>query len=108
MHLAAGGNGRDPALPALDLGEDAPDGRRDARPPILGPLLGPAEGRHDLVVLARDDAEDAARPVDQGGAHAARTDIDRQREIAAGHGCQTFSRPVPYWSSIAITMMTPM
>jgi hypothetical protein len=58
----------------------------DTRPPILRTLLGPAEGRHDLVVLAAGDVEDLALPVHQGGADAPRSDVDREGEVSGHDG----------------------
>jgi hypothetical protein len=81
MHLTAGADRCDTPGRAVDCGERVTDRARDACPPVERSLLGPAELRHDLIALARRDMEDCAGPIDEGGADAARANIDGKGQV---------------------------
>ena len=84
VHLAAGAERGDARRRRLDAGQHLADRLDGAVPPVGRALLGPAELRHDLRVLAAGEREDAARPVDERGADAAGAHVDGEVEVAHG------------------------
>ena len=68
----------------------------------LHPTDAGAYDQKQKLAVAAGDVQDPAPPVDERGAHAARPDIDRKREVPR-HAvpAQCFREPVPYCSSIA-------
>ena len=84
VHLAAGAERGHARRRVLDPGQHLADRLDGAGPPVGRALLGPAELRHDLLVLAAGEGEDRAGPVDERGADAARPDVDGEIEVAHG------------------------
>src|ERR1700735_5525949 len=82
VHLSAGADRSNTLGCAFDRGKRVPDRSRDAGPPVERPLLGPAELRYDLIMLARRNMDNHARPIDEGSADAARADVNGKGQVA--------------------------
>ena len=86
VHLAAGAEHRHAMDGVRYLVQHGADRLDHALPPAFDGLLGPAEGRDDLVLLRGRDGEDRTVERHQCGPDAARADVDREGEVlGAGH-----------------------
>ena len=64
MHLAAGRDGQDALCAVVRRRQDRADAFDRPLPPVGGALLRPAEGRHDLLVLAGVQRDDSSAQID--------------------------------------------
>jgi len=81
MHLAARCHREHAACGAFNCVENASDAGDRALPPVGRALLGAAERRHELVVLAGAEGERPALEIKQRCADAPRSEVDGEQKV---------------------------
>ena len=82
VHLAARADRLYARTGLRNGGEQIPNGRDSAIPPLSGLLLRPTKLRHDLIMLAGGDPQNLPGPVDKRRPCAAGADIDGKRQAS--------------------------
>src|ERR1700733_14346390 len=81
VHLAASGDRHHPLCAALDRIQHVADARDRPCPPVGRTLLGPAETRNDLIVLAGPKSDGPPAQIEERGPNAAGAHIDCENQI---------------------------
>ena len=93
MHLPTRADRFNSPHNARIIGERFADHFDRTRPPVGGPLFRPSVMRHDLVVFVADQFQNLSRRIHQRGAHATRTNVDRQKKCIPVHLQPPFRTP---------------